>query len=229
MDVFPTWKLYERAGGEPAELTRYPVVARRTDAAHAGAAALTNHANARSVEEALALVRRANERPGGLYGEQGLYRVVEVAEEGPAGAASSTFVDVAGVGEPEGQGALPLSGADPDPGVSTALEALTERACHSYGIALHYAGEGERDGGEATREAMRHAVQAVAPGFAAAAITRLADDPRLGLTSQQRLYLEELAVSLDLEVLETLRGSGPGAGGGTQTTITVPYPKESSR
>ncbi|MER0443300.1 hypothetical protein ABR738_01675 [Streptomyces sp. Edi4] len=46
------------------------------------------------------MVRQANERPGGLYGEQGLYRVVEVTEEGPAGevlrqeAARRTFVDV---------------------------------------------------------------------------------------------------------------------------------------
>ncbi|WP_328335727.1 hypothetical protein [Streptomyces sp. NBC_00455] len=87
-------------GGESAGLTRYRVLAMRTDEAHPGAATLTNYANARSVEEALAMVRRANERPGGLYGEQGLYRVVEVTEEGPAGevlrqeAARRTFVDV---------------------------------------------------------------------------------------------------------------------------------------
>ncbi|MDG9688393.1 hypothetical protein QC334_37730 [Streptomyces sp. DH18] len=87
-------------GVEPAALTRYRVLAIRTDEAHPGAATLTNYANARSVEEALAKVRRENERPGGLYGEQGLYRVVEVTEEGPAGevlrqeAARRTFVDL---------------------------------------------------------------------------------------------------------------------------------------
>lgn len=86
--------------GEPAGLTRYRVLAMRTAEAHPGAATLTNYTEARSVEEALAKVRRANERPGGLYGEQGLYRVVEVTEEGPAGevlrqeAARRTFVDL---------------------------------------------------------------------------------------------------------------------------------------
>ncbi|MDJ0466031.1 hypothetical protein [Streptomyces sp. H27-C3] len=86
--------------GEPAGLTRYRVLAMRTDEAHPGAATLTNHTYARSAEEALAKVRRENERPGGLYGEQGLYRVVEVTEEGPAGevlrqeAARRTFVDL---------------------------------------------------------------------------------------------------------------------------------------
>lgn len=87
-------------GVEPAALTRYRVLAMRTDEAHPGAATLTNYTEARSVEEALAKVRRENERPGGLYGEQGLYRVVEVTEEGPAGevlrqeAARRTFVDL---------------------------------------------------------------------------------------------------------------------------------------
>lgn len=87
-------------GVEPAGLTRYRVLALRTDEAHPGAATLTNYTEARSVEEALAKVRRENERPGGLYGEQGLYRVVEVTEEGPAGevlrqeAARRTFVDL---------------------------------------------------------------------------------------------------------------------------------------
>ncbi|NEA14160.1 hypothetical protein [Streptomyces halstedii] len=84
----------------PSALTRYRVLAMRTDEAHPGAATLTNYTEARSVEEALAKVRRANEQPGGLYGEQGLYRVVEVTEEGPAGevlrqeAARRTFVDL---------------------------------------------------------------------------------------------------------------------------------------
>ncbi|MFE4310468.1 hypothetical protein ACFRR6_30980 [Streptomyces sp. NPDC056891] len=56
-------------------------MAQRTDPAHPGAALLTNYAYGRSVEEALAKVREALEKPGGLYGDQGLYRVVEVVEE----------------------------------------------------------------------------------------------------------------------------------------------------
>jgi hypothetical protein len=77
----------ERGAGlsesEPAGLTRYRVTAQRTDETHPGAAVLTHHAYARSVEEAVAKVRRAHEKPGGVYGDQGLYRVVEVCEEGP--------------------------------------------------------------------------------------------------------------------------------------------------
>ncbi|MEW2071607.1 hypothetical protein [Streptomyces sp. NPDC007346] len=57
-------------GAEPSALTRYRVLAMRTDEAHPGAATLTNYTEARSVEDALAKVRRANELPGGLYGEQ---------------------------------------------------------------------------------------------------------------------------------------------------------------
>ncbi|MFF8423495.1 hypothetical protein [Streptomyces sp. NPDC015680] len=64
------------------DLNRYRVVAQRTDDAHQGAVALTNYVYARSVEEAVLKVRQRNERPGGLYGDQGLYRVVEVALEG---------------------------------------------------------------------------------------------------------------------------------------------------
>ncbi len=41
----------------------------------------TNYAYGRSVEEAVAKVRRALEKPDGLYGDQGMYRVVEVSEE----------------------------------------------------------------------------------------------------------------------------------------------------
>ncbi|MFD3484891.1 hypothetical protein [Streptomyces sp. NPDC058665] len=70
------------AGLEP-ELIRYRIVAQRTDPAHPGAALLTNYAYGRSVEDAVAKVRKALEKPGGLYGDQGLYRVVEVVEESP--------------------------------------------------------------------------------------------------------------------------------------------------
>ncbi|MFE2611951.1 hypothetical protein ACFXDI_53835, partial [Streptomyces mirabilis] len=73
--------------GEPAGLTRYRVVAQRTVAEHDGAASLTHYAYARSVEEAVAKVRQAHEKPGGVYGDQGLYRVVEVCEDGQEGQA----------------------------------------------------------------------------------------------------------------------------------------------
>ncbi|MEU7515887.1 hypothetical protein AB0B13_28345 [Streptomyces sp. NPDC042898] len=68
--------------GDPG-LNRYRVVAQRTVTEHEGAATLTHFALARSVEEAVSKVRQAHEGPGGVYGDQGLYRVVEVAEESP--------------------------------------------------------------------------------------------------------------------------------------------------
>ncbi|MEU0588352.1 hypothetical protein [Streptomyces sp. NPDC006132] len=64
-------------------LIRYRIVAQRTDPAHPGASVVTNYTYARSVEEAVAKVRRAKEKPGGLYRDQGLYRVVEAVEESP--------------------------------------------------------------------------------------------------------------------------------------------------
>ncbi|MEU3202139.1 hypothetical protein [Streptomyces sp. NPDC006996] len=64
-------------------LIRYRIVAQRTDPAHPGASVVTNYTYARSVEEAVAKVRRAKEKPDGLYGDQGLYRVVEAVEESP--------------------------------------------------------------------------------------------------------------------------------------------------
>ncbi|MFH9677816.1 hypothetical protein ACH4L5_37040 [Streptomyces sp. NPDC017405] len=59
-------------------------MAQRTDPEHPGAALLTNYAYGRSVEEAVAKVRKALEKPDGLYGAQGMYRVVEVFEESPS-------------------------------------------------------------------------------------------------------------------------------------------------
>ncbi|MEV7130972.1 hypothetical protein [Streptomyces sp. NPDC093260] len=77
----------EGEGGGAVEsdsgLIRYRIVAQRTDPVHPGASVVTNYAYARSVEEAVAKVRRAKEKPGGLYGDQGLYRVVEAVEESP--------------------------------------------------------------------------------------------------------------------------------------------------
>ncbi|MFE9839071.1 hypothetical protein ACFYP4_28615 [Streptomyces sp. NPDC005551] len=77
----------EGEGGGAVEsdsrLIRYRIVTQRTDPAHPGASVVTNYTYARSVEEAVAKVRRAKEKPGGLYGDQGLYRVVEAVEESP--------------------------------------------------------------------------------------------------------------------------------------------------
>ncbi|WP_240980957.1 MULTISPECIES: hypothetical protein [unclassified Streptomyces] len=66
-----------------SELIRYRIVAQRTDPAHPGASVVTNYTYARSVEEAVTKAHRAKEKPGGLYGDQGLYRVVEAVEESP--------------------------------------------------------------------------------------------------------------------------------------------------
>ncbi|MFE9769412.1 hypothetical protein ACFYPC_33655 [Streptomyces sp. NPDC005808] len=77
----------ERESGEAAgldpELIRYRIVAQRTGPEHRGASMLTHYAYGRSVEEAVAKVRKALEKAGGVYGDQGLYRVVEVVEESP--------------------------------------------------------------------------------------------------------------------------------------------------
>ncbi|MFD7451766.1 hypothetical protein [Kitasatospora sp. NPDC059827] len=54
---------------------------------------------------------------------------------------------------------------------------------------------------------MRHGLTAAARGLVAAALLRLADDPQLGLTVDQRLYLDGLAVDLDLETAECLSGA----------------------
>ncbi|MFJ9634714.1 hypothetical protein ACIRU8_44200 [Streptomyces sp. NPDC101175] len=81
------------AAGEPSAesasegLRRFRVVAVPNQAEYPGASSLTHFAYARSVEEAVAEVRAAHERPGGVYGDKGLYRVVEVTEEGPSGEA----------------------------------------------------------------------------------------------------------------------------------------------
>ncbi|MFD9394897.1 hypothetical protein ACFWBB_30460 [Streptomyces sp. NPDC060000] len=71
------------AAAEPgrARVNRYRIVGQRTDPEHPGAAVLTHYAYGRSVESALAKARKRLEKPDGLYGDQGLYRVVEVVEE----------------------------------------------------------------------------------------------------------------------------------------------------
>ncbi|WP_460074174.1 hypothetical protein [Streptomyces sp. YKOK-I1] len=76
----------ERESGEQGptlEQIRYRIVAQRTDPEHPGASRLTHYAYGRSVEEAVTKVRKAHEKPGGVYGDQDLYRVVEVVEESP--------------------------------------------------------------------------------------------------------------------------------------------------
>ncbi|MFF7780360.1 hypothetical protein ACFZCG_38855, partial [Streptomyces tanashiensis] len=71
------------ADQEPVDLIRYRIVAQRTNPEHPGAAVLTHYAYGLSVEEAVTRARTVLEGPGGVYGDQGLYRVVEVAEESP--------------------------------------------------------------------------------------------------------------------------------------------------
>ncbi|TQF07972.1 hypothetical protein E6W39_01215 [Kitasatospora acidiphila] len=85
-----------------------------------------------------------------------------------------------------------------------ALDQLVERACESYGIARHY-----HPGGDpaALEEAMRHTLASAAGSLVAAALHRLADDPRPDLTIDQRLYLDGLVVDLDLETAEYLSGA----------------------
>ncbi|MFJ5611057.1 hypothetical protein ACIQCJ_16915 [Streptomyces sp. NPDC093221] len=90
--------------------------------------------------------------------------------------------------------------------MARALEALAGRAWEAYEIALHYTCEADERRPEATLEAMRHAVQAVAPGFAAATLARLADDRALDLTWDQRHYLDSLAAGIDLDTIEALHG-----------------------
>jgi hypothetical protein len=75
------WGRETGEAGPASDLIRYRIVAQRTDPAHPGAAVVTNYAYGRSVEEAVAKVRKALEKPDGLYGDQGMYRVVEVSEE----------------------------------------------------------------------------------------------------------------------------------------------------
>ena len=57
------------------ELSRYRIVAQRTDPEHPGASVVTNYAYGRSVEETAAKARKALEKPTGLHGDQGMYRV----------------------------------------------------------------------------------------------------------------------------------------------------------
>ncbi|MFF3697904.1 hypothetical protein [Streptomyces sp. NPDC002221] len=59
-------------------------MAQRTDPEHPGASVVTNYTYGRSVEEAATKARKVLERPDGLYGDQGMYRVVEVVEESPS-------------------------------------------------------------------------------------------------------------------------------------------------
>ncbi|MEW2121796.1 hypothetical protein AB0945_43105 [Streptomyces sp. NPDC005474] len=90
-----------------------------------------------------------------------------------------------------------------------ALNGLTDRACESYGIALHY--QAADTEAETAREAMSHALQTVSCGFAAAALERIAADPALGLTEEQYLHLCERAAELDLSVVEDLTGASGDA------------------
>ncbi|MFD9813289.1 hypothetical protein [Streptomyces sp. NPDC059080] len=75
------WARETGEAGPAPDLIRYRIVGQRTDPAHPGAAVTTNYAYGRSVEDAVAKARRVLERPNGLYGDRGMYRVVQVTEE----------------------------------------------------------------------------------------------------------------------------------------------------
>jgi hypothetical protein len=72
------------AVGPNPELIRYRIVAQHGPIRRTPALVVTDYACAWPLEEAVTKVRRALEKPGGLYGERGRYRVVEATEgDGP--------------------------------------------------------------------------------------------------------------------------------------------------
>lgn len=92
-----------------------------------------------------------------------------------------------------------------DPLERMAADHVLDKACETYGIARHFAaGGGEM---EDEREAMWHALARVAPMVTAAALHQVAGDTALGLSVEQKLRLDELAVDLDLDVAEILSGA----------------------
>ncbi|MFJ8478356.1 hypothetical protein [Kitasatospora sp. NPDC094011] len=108
---------------------------------------------------------------------------------------------------------LPMLGdrrADPLDGL--AHQALVHRAADAFEIALHYQGACTA---EARQEALRNALATAAPGLVAAAVVRVADDPGLGLTIEQREYLTDIAAGLDLDTVEDLFGAN---GHGTRSS-----------
>jgi len=102
--------------------------------------------------------------------------------------------------------ANPVLDFDPrrDPAGARALEHLPERAGEAFGLALHHQPD---HGPEAVREALRAALGSVAPGFAAAALHRVAREPALDLTDEQREALTDRATDIDPGVTEDLTGS----------------------
>ncbi|GAA2810871.1 hypothetical protein GCM10010441_39390 [Kitasatospora paracochleata] len=92
-----------------------------------------------------------------------------------------------------------------DPLDDPAYHALAQRAHDAFEIALHYQ---DACTPEARQEALHNALATAAPGLVAAALVRLADDPELGLTGEQREYLTDVAAGLDLDTVEDLFGAG---------------------
>lgn len=91
-----------------------------------------------------------------------------------------------------------------DPLDRQAYAAVAERAHEAFEIALHYQGDCTS---EARKEALHNALAAAAPAIVAAALLRLADDRTAQLSGEQREFLSDLAVSLDLETAENLSGA----------------------
>ncbi|MGK4586233.1 hypothetical protein [Kitasatospora sp. HPMI-4] len=91
-----------------------------------------------------------------------------------------------------------------DPLDNLAYQGLAQRAVDAFEIALHYQ---DACTAEARQEALHNALTTAAPGLVAAALVRLADDPGLGLTIEQREYLTDIATGLDLDTVEDLFGA----------------------
>ncbi|WP_190046366.1 hypothetical protein [Streptomyces finlayi] len=71
------------AAGWDSGPVRYRIVAECAAPERPGDSLVTHYVSGRSVEEAVAEARGVLGRPDGVYGEPGVYRVVEVVEEGP--------------------------------------------------------------------------------------------------------------------------------------------------
>ncbi|MFE4398683.1 hypothetical protein ACFRPV_33120 [Kitasatospora sp. NPDC056808] len=123
--------------------------------------------------------------------------------------------------------ALPMLGDHPtDPLDNPAYQALAQRAADAFEIALHHH-QGACTA-EARQEALHNALANAAPALVAAALVRLADDPGLGLTAEQRAYLTDIAIGLDLDTVEDLSGAN-GDGGQASRQVDLPTAPPPSR
>jgi hypothetical protein len=97
---------------------------------------------------------------------------------------------------------IPLGFDSVDLARTRAHNQLVLRAMEAHGIALHFADDTPED----QEDAMRAALGRVAAGMAAGALIALARDPVLKLTAEQALRVDELAIELDVDTVQTLTG-----------------------